>query len=201
MAMAKTLMRLTAVAAIPFLLSGCWTLSMNPLYTEDSLVAHDALDPNLAGVWGNPEKPDAETWQFIEADGNSYRLIIREKEQSLLVNPEVDGVFEAHLLRLGDHMFLDVYPEEPPSVNEFYKAHVIPMHSFMKVKLEGHVLTLSDFDAEWLEEGIEQGTIDIRHERRDEMIVLTASTRDLQALILAHADTAFTRSDVVYRLQ
>ena len=174
---------------------------MNPLYTDDTLVAHDAFNPNLAGVWANPEKPDLGTWQFIEAEGSAYRLIIREKGQSLIVDPEVDGIFEAHLLRLGDHLILDVYPEEPPSVNEFYKAHVIPMHSFMKVTLEGHVLSLADFDSEWLQDGIDTGRIDIRHERRDEMIVLTAPTRDLQALILRHVDEAFEQPDVIYRLQ
>ncbi len=196
------LMGVAATAiALSLVLSGCFTLSVNPLYTPDVVVAHDEMTPNLAGVWGDPENPDEGTWQFVESTGNSYRLIIREEEQSLLVDPERDGIFEAHLLRLGDQLYLDLFPEEPDGVNEFYMAHVIPAHSFLKVELEGHVLSLAFFDFMWLRDAIKEGRIDIPHQRQDDLLVLVASTPELQELILAHGDEAFDEPEVVHRLQ
>lgn len=76
----KTIAVAATLAAVSCLLGGCWTLSMNPLYTENDLVAHDEFDPGLAGVWGDTADPDAGTWQFIEAEDHSYRLIVRGHE-------------------------------------------------------------------------------------------------------------------------
>ena len=190
---ACSLLLLCAIFVIP----GCWQLSVHPLYTAEDLVSVDGLE----GVWGDPDDPEDETWQFIESDGKSYRLIIREEEQSLLVDPAKDGLFEVHLLRLGGRLYMDVFPEEPEGVNGFYMGHVIPAHSFIMMELEGHVLTLSSLDVEWLKKGIDEGRIDIKHERRDDTIVLTASTGELQEFVVRYADEAFNAEDPVYRLQ
>jgi uncharacterized protein with PIN domain len=69
--------------------------------------------------------------------------------------------------------------------------HVIPAHSFMRVSLEGHVLRLAFFDLDWLKKNIEQNKVTIKHERRDDTIVLTASTEELQKFVLEHVEEAF----------
>ena len=68
-----------SLAALP-LIAGCWTLSVNPLYTEADVLPHGAGGPALAGLWGDPTGEDPETWEFTpgEIDG-SYRLVVREK--------------------------------------------------------------------------------------------------------------------------
>jgi hypothetical protein len=163
-------------------MTGCFVLSVHPLYFEKNLV----FESGLVGTWGEEEheKDLSELWIFKEAGDKSYQLIIREEEEG-------EGMFEAHLLKLGEHMFLDLYPEEPETGSEFYNIHVIPAHSFIRVSLEGHVLRLGFFDLEWLKKNIEEGKVSIKHERRDDTIVLTASTEELQKFVLKHVEEAF----------
>jgi hypothetical protein len=111
-----------------------------------------------------------------------------------------EGVFEARLLKLGEHMFLDLFPEEPETGHEFYNMHVIPAHSFIRVSLEGHVLRLGFFDLEWLKKNLDQNKVKIKHERRGDTIVLTASTKELQNFVLEHIEEAFVlEADPLYR--
>ena len=163
-------------------LTGCFVLSIHPLYFEKDLV----FESGLVGTWGEKEhkKDLAELWIFKKSGDKSYRLIVREKDEG-------EGIFEAHLLKLGEYLFLDLYPEEPETGLEFYNMHVIPAHSFLRVSLEGHVLRLALFDLDWLKKNIEQNKVTIKHERRDDMIVLIASTKELQEFVLKHVEEAF----------
>ena len=188
---------LSVALGLLVIFGGCWTLSMNPLYTEKDLI----VDPMLEGIWGDPENPQDETWEFRLQDDKSYRLVVREDEQHLLINPEKDGLFEVHLLKLGENKFLDLFPEEPEGVNGFYKAHVIPAHSFLRMKLEGHVLSVAELDVEWLQAEADSSRLDIPYQRREGTIVLTASTEELQKWVLAHLDEAFEDFEITKRLQ
>lgn len=167
-------------------MTGCFVLSVHPLYFEENLI----FKPGLVGTWGEKqhEKDLEELWIFKKSGDNSYRLILKEKDSE-------DGVFEAHLFKLGKYMFLDLYPEEPVTGMDFYKMHVIPAHSFIRVSVEGHVLRLAFFDLDWLEKNLEQNKVKIKHERRDDTIVLTASTRELQEFVLNHVEEAFKFED------
>jgi hypothetical protein len=173
------------ISAVVFIfvlgMTGCFVLSVHPLYFEKNLI----FESGLVGTWGEKEheKDLSELWIFKKSGDKSYRLIIRDMEE--------EGMFEAHLLKLGEHMFLDLYPEEPEASSEFYNMHVIPAHSFIRVSLEGHVLRLGFFDLEWLKKNIEENKVSIKHERRDDMIVLTASTKELQEFVLLHWEEAF----------
>jgi len=184
------------LGATALLLGGCWILSLHPLHSDDHLV----FEPGLEGVWGDPENPEDGSWQFVGSGGSSYRLVIREGNE-LLVDPARHGIFEAHLVRLGDGLFLDLFPETPEYVSEYYESHVIPAHSFGRLALEGHVLRLALLDADWLKERLRDGEIRLPHEQRGDDLILTASTEELQAFVLAHATEAFDEEDVLYRLQ
>jgi hypothetical protein len=194
---AKRIFICVALLTLVITLSGCWTLSIYPLFTEEDLIT----DPMLEGIWGDPEDPEDETWDFKQMNDKSYRLIVREDEQRLLIDPAKDGLFEVHLLQLGDYKFLDIYPEEPEGVNGFYKSHVIPAHSFVRVRIEGNVLLTAGLDIEWLGEQLDQGLLDISHEQRNDEIVLTASTEELQRWVLENIDVAFEKFEELSRLQ
>ena len=181
MKMWKTFVISVFVLGLVLGMTGCFVLSVHPLYFEKDLV----FESGLVGTWGEKEheKDLSELWIFKKSGDKSYQLIIKDQDE--------EGFFEAHLLKLGDYLFLDLYPEEPEESSEFYKMHVIPAHSFILVSLEGHVLQLGFFDLDWLEENIEQNKITIKHERRDDTIVLTASTEELQKFVLKHVKEAF----------
>jgi hypothetical protein len=163
-------------------MTGCFVLSVHPLYFEKDLI----FESGLVGTWGEKahEEDLAELWIFQKSGDKSYRLTIKLKDEG-------EGIFEAHLLKLGEHLFLDLFPEEPETGSEFYNMHVIPAHSFIRVSLEGHVLRMGFFDLDWLQKNIEENKVSIKHERRDDMIVLTASTKELQEFVQKHWEEAF----------
>jgi hypothetical protein len=177
-------------------LNACWTLSVHPLYTADTVV----FEPDLVGIWGDPEDPTDETWQFTAAGDQSYRLVIRETPSSPVVDETQDGIYEVHLVELNGYCFLDGYPIAPKSVNQFYETSVIPAHAFVRLHLEGHVLHLAALDTAWLREGLEAGRLVLAHELEGSELVLTASTRELQEFLAAHAEEAFAEEDVLHRL-
>jgi hypothetical protein len=170
------------------LAAGCWTLSINPLYFEEDLI----LEPSLVGIWGDPKGDDSGTWTFEEAEEKTYRLVTQESDSP-------DAAFEAHLLMLGGNLCLDLYPEEQEYGNEFQLAHLIPAHSFWRVSLDGDDLTLDCVDTEWLEAKIDSGIVTLDHIRPENMIVLSASTEDLQAFVLQYMDEAMTGDPLVLK--
>lgn len=182
--------------AAPLLLCSCFTLSINGLYDARTI----ARDDGLAGVWGAPDDPDGETWEFRVLDEDSYRLIVRGQD-TLLVDGERDGLFEAHLVRLGDRLYLDLYPEEPQTGNDFYKSHVVPAHSLWSYERQGNVVLLGILDNGYLEKAIESGEVRIDHVEHEGVLVLTAPTADLQALVSAHAGGLFPETETLQRLQ
>jgi hypothetical protein len=198
-------LKLFFMFAVLALVAGCYTLSVHPLYTEDDIV----FDTRLIGVWGAPDESN-ETWTFEKSGGDAYRLVLRnegieelegEKYQLVTeIDPVKDGIFEIHLVKLGEYLFFDVYPEEPEIGNEYFKAHVIPAHSFARVKIAEDSFSLAFFDTQWLENGIKEGRIFIDHTKRDDMVVLTANTADLQKFILKNIDVAFEDFETVPRL-
>jgi hypothetical protein len=182
---------ITGIILVVLMMTGCFTLSIHPLYFEKDLI----FNPELVGIWA-PEKAGeeaSETWTFLPAAEKAYRLVVKEENGH-------EGFFEVHMLRLGKEIFLDFFPEEPEGTNEFFLSHVIPAHSFMRISLEGHVLRMAFMDYSWLEEKIEAGKIQIKHETRDNMIVLTASTQALQDFVQKHLNEAFVfEEDVLYQ--
>ncbi len=190
-------------------MSGCWALSVHPLYTEKDLVA----DPMLVGQWYAPEEQD-QLWIFEQAGEQAYRLTIvgdeietqlkdavkKKTRLSVTIDPEKDAIFDAHLVKLGKYTFLDFYPEEPDNANELLMSHLIPAHSFARVSIEENILALSFFNPEWLKKGLADGTLAIKHEEGEDVLILTAGTEELQKFILEHVDEAFEPPQELHRL-
>jgi hypothetical protein len=172
--------------ALAILMAGCVPTSVHPLYFKKDLI----FIPELIGTWGNPADEEGDKLVFEQAGDNSYKMSYYEsKEES---GEEASWAsFEAHLIRLGDNFFLDVFPEEPELKNDFYNLHLVPTHSFMRVAVVGDTLKLGIFDYSWLENNLEDGKVNLKHETRDDLIVLTASTEELQEFVAKYAKAAF----------
>jgi hypothetical protein len=165
------------VLGLALLIAGCVPpISLHPLFTDEDLI----FEPALLGTWLLEQEGD---WcSFEQADEKEYRLTcVVEGDRA---------EFEARLLRLGSHTFLDTYPNSTSYENELFFAHLTPGHIFSRVSLEGESLKLTHMDVEWLGTMLEAGTVKIRHERFPDGIFLTAPTAELQAFFLEHADNA-----------
>lgn len=166
--------------AVPFvlalLLSGCVTQSLQPLFTPKDV----AFEPALNGIW-------------VQKDENEQLVFSSWKDQTgYSVTYTKEGKFPAgfdvHLVQFGNCRFLDALPAEPEMKNELFAMHFVRAHSFHRIWLEGDRLRISSLDPEWLQKTMCQNGPDLGCAIVDDMVVLTAPTASLQALVMQHAD-------------
>ena len=152
--------------------SGC-VPSLHPLYSEKDVV----FEPALLGEWVESKPDSKSTLTFTKSGDSEYKLI------------SVDGnersSFDAHLVKLGDKLFLDVASDS--SVN--CPTLCMPVHMFWLVSQTQPTLRLRDFNEKWLEEYVKNNPTVIKHEIVDKDVVLTASTKQLQSFIRRHVTT------------
>jgi hypothetical protein len=166
------------ISAVCFIV-GCIP-SLHPLYTENDLI----FEKSLIGTWvdGNPEN----SWTFSQSGEKEYKLIYTDGGKP--------GEFVVHLLKIKDKMFIDLYPAEPElkTDNGFYKAHLIPAHTFMLIKQIEPTLQMAFLNPDKLKEIIKKDPKAVKHEKLgkdDDMDIFTASTQELQDFIMKNIDT------------
>jgi hypothetical protein len=178
------------ILAAALLVQGCFVLSLHPLYTEKDVV----FDERLVGTW--IEAPDSGgAWVFEPTDEETAYLM------KITKHGELQGSFGAHLVKLGESMFLDLTPLESAAVDEFYSSHAILAHSIWRVDLNTDSLGLAALNHDWLKEAIEVGKVKIKHEKLEHMMLLTAEPPDMQNLVLKYPSEAFEDFEVVYRVK
>jgi hypothetical protein len=164
------------------LASGC-VPAVEPFYATDDLI----FDPALVGTW--------------TADGSAGRWhIARSGDRSLVLSHESHGerkTFEGHLFQLGPHRFLDLEPRIPVGEDDVHWAHYLPLHTVLRVWLDGDVLQLGPLSRDWLDAELERGDRSIAHRRTTSGVVLTGSTAELRELLRRIADDprAFPRPE------
>jgi len=178
---------LAVFALVSLFLVGCIP-SLHPLYTENELV----FEPSLLGIW--TEEDGRTSYEFIKDGSSSYTMIYTEDS--------IPSDFAAHLLKLGDNLFLNLQPDEPECGNDFHKGYLISAHSFYKVSLEKDVLRLDGLDIDWLRDLYRDGKTALSREiLQGDVFVLTASTKELQEFVLKYAENegAFPKEGQLFR--
>ena len=183
------------------LLGGCVpVISLHPLYTKEDVV----FDKKLLGTWVDDPNEAETTWQFksIDKPENAYKLIFTDEDG-------LKGSFVAHLVKLQDKLFLDVYPSdlpwEPQDPNEVEWPHniyfLIPAHAFMRIDSAGPRLKMRLMLESQLKELLEEDPDAIERVVIEDRLILTASTKKLQAFVLKYADSdkVFTGEIVLER--
>ena len=163
-------------------LVGC-VPSLHPLFTDEDVI----FEEKLLGIWAG-EKDSNETWEFQrygDESGKRYKMIYTDKEGK-------EGGFLATLGRLNSMLFLDLFPGEAEiNTNDFYKIHLLGVHTFMKIEQIEPMLQMRVMDADKMKEMLESDPNLIKHEvleEQDSKIVLTASTKELQRFMIEHAE-------------
>jgi hypothetical protein len=180
------------------LLGGCLPImSLHPLYTEKDL----AFDEKLLGTWVDANE---NVWQFSDANKpeKAYELIFTDTEGK-------KGSFAAHLVKLDKKLFLDVYPNEMPlNLDDPNKTQwlyntflLIPAHTFIKVNAIEPQLKLQITDNEEFKKLLKEDPNVIEHTSIEDKLVLTASTKELQAFVLKYANDSrvFTEEGILNR--
>ncbi len=170
------------------LLGGCVpVMSLHPLYTEKDVI----FEEKLLGKWvDDPNEPETK-WEFsrVEESTSAYGLVFSDEEGK-------KGSFVAHLIRLQNRLFLDVYPSEPPweiedpnklelPYNSFF---LIPAHTFIKIDFIGPQLKMWLTNNEEMKKLLKEQPNAVKHTFIEDRLVLTAPTKELQNFILKYAD-------------
>lgn len=154
------------------LLSGCVTQSIHPLYDERTMV----FEESLLGSWGDDEA----VWSFSADGAGGYDLLHTDDEATIEAS--------AHLVRLDDHLFLDVIIDElPEGSGELHEALLLPLHTVFRVGEIGDRLITSSLRWNWLEERLRDNPGEIAHTFVDDRALLTDDTEALQRFFRDHA--------------
>ncbi len=182
------------------LLAGCVpVVSLQPLFTKENIV----FEEKLLGTWVEDFNDPEMTWEFTRLGENTasdflepwqdelgkfYRLNVVDKEGH-------KGALVACLVKLGDRMFLDIFPDQfPAGEQEAEKTGLVyntffflPVHTFVRVDNIGDRLTMRLTDDDRFKELLQAEPTAVKHEMLDDRPILTAPTSELQAFVTKHA--------------
>jgi hypothetical protein len=167
--------RTTIVAILAVAIVGC-VPTLHPVYTDQDLT----FDPAVLGIWR--QQDSTATWNFTKGGEKEYLLTYTDNEGR-------SGNFTARLADVGGVRFLDLFPvKEDLASSEFYKFHLMPIHTVYIVRETSPELQLSGFDLNWLDEYLGQNPEALQHSTYNGQRLITASTDELQAFLLEHQD-------------
>ena len=175
--MKTKILKLIGAGAVLSLLAGCIVSSVYPFYTSKDLI----FDSGLVGRWAKTGA-DNEFWQFADSNGKYYRLTTTDGQAT-------NGL-DAHLFRLKKYQFLDLLTTNRDQFQ-------MPVHLISKVLRTDDNMTLQFLDYGWLTSLLETNPALLRHivvpensdnTNSDNMVYLTADTRDLQKFLLSHVE-------------
>jgi len=179
------------------ILGGCVpVISLHPLYTEKDVV----VDKKLYGTWVDDSNDSKTTWEFksIDEPKNAYKLIFSDEDG-------MKGSFVAHLVKLQNRLFLDIFPSELPWEPEdpnkidwpYNSLFLIPAHTFVKIDSIEPQLKLRLTLESKMEELLKENPSAVEHTSVGERLVITGSTKELQAFVLKYADNEKVFTDQV----
>ena len=174
--MQRKAIQLSIIAVIAALIGGC-APSWNALFTEKDLV----FDTKLVGTFNGD---DDEVWEFAKDGDKKYKLSYADKEGK--------ATFDAHLLKIENRRFLDVQLDEKGyeglKLNALTKLTMVPAHIFFRVDEMGSSVKLAAVNPDWLGKHLQKNPKAIAHLKRDEMLVFTAETKELQAFVIKYVE-------------
>jgi len=153
--------------------AGC-VPTLQPVYTERDLI----FDTAVLGFWRQQES--TATWDFAQAGEKEYLLRYTDQDGRT-------GQFNARLANVGGVKFLDLFPiKEDLASSEFYKFHLLPIHTVYVVRQTTPNLQLDGFDLEWLDKFLAENPDALPHSTYNGQRLITASTEQLQSFLLEH---------------
>src|SRR5262245_26927394 len=183
----RNILKIFVVLGIASALTAC-APSLHPFFTDRDVVFNEAL----LGVWIDDS---GETCKFTKSGDDHYEFLIMDEKPMR---------FEARLIDLGGVTFLDLYPKPIGDQSDLYPESFVPAHRLARVTIGMDSFSIAMMDGDWLKRLSDRNQLDLKHERiNDDMIALTASTKELQAFALKHADSedAFGKAEVFHRLR
>ena len=179
--------KLLAPIGLLLSLSGCGPeFSLNALYFGKDVVVDDAVvGPWITSATTNGEKGTICT--FKKLGDNAYEFIVPGDEEGSKYKSEV------HLVRLGEFLFVDLYPASLDSEEEKQNRATEPLpqigvHIFGRIWIEKDILLMALLDEDWVNSLAEKEKLTLGYASSGRDTLLTAPTEELRKLALQHAE-------------
>lgn len=148
--------------------------------TSESQVAKKILEKTTAVV--QEKKKELEYQGSLAVfEEKSYKLTVFDNEKGS------ETKYTAHLVDIGDDLFLDLYPITDYDSKDF-SDNYFPVHTFYKVEVTQDQFTMIHFDLDKLNDLFKSNLIRLRHENVDGTILITAQPKELQKFFDKYAD-------------
>lgn len=161
---------LACVAALA--LAGC-VPSLHPVCTDRTAI----LDDRIVGFW---EGTDGDCVGFQRLSANRYYELVVPPGNARKPPSEREDNYEIRLIKLGQSLYMDLFPKDRETVVDDPPAHV-----FVRIWLRQDELHMSLMDPSYFANLIKQKKIIVKHKTlEDGDILLTAGTAELQKLLV-----------------
>lgn len=130
----------------------------------------------------------------------SYKLTVYSAEAVACDEKGKMEAYVAHLVKIGDDLFMDLYPEkEYSSLN--VSDNFFPVHTFFKIAVTENEFKMTHFDMDKLNKLFVSNLIRLRHENVDGTILITAQPKELQKFIDKYSEdeSVFHNTDTYKR--
>ena len=170
----KTIARLCILLGATLSLASCIP-SLHPVFTDEDIDFDEALVGEWSEDWEKGES--AVVWDFKKSGNGDYTMILKEKGKS--------GKFNATLFKIGEHRYLDLFPDDldDDNLSLFFKWHLLPVHTFLRVKQIEPSLQMAFLNTNKLEEIVEADPEALTMQEVSERMVMTGPTEELQAFL------------------
>jgi hypothetical protein len=157
---------------------GC-VRSIQPVLKDQQLI----VDQSVVGTW-IPENEKSVIEIQKPGDDKSYKVLYTDQDGK-------KGTFLVRLGKMDDLLIAEVRPDDPaPGASDVYKAHLVPVYSFMIVTQTVPEIHLRLMKPDWLEKYVQDHPGELQlatlGENGKSGSVVTSSTDDIQSFILRH---------------
>ncbi len=203
----KSKQMLLFITAILVMIPGCVVISFYPLYEKEDLFNNELLTGNWidgdSTIWNFQHPTHKVKGQLVIKDSAGYVLKLNYKD-----SVADKSSFDVNLIDLEGTFYLDFYLNDyaPRGNNDelyLYDLHVLPVHTFARIKHLGDSALIEWMNPDWLEKQFKENKIRIRHEKNENNILLTASPKEIQKFLLkyGHEEDVFEMDMKLFRLK
>jgi len=155
-------------------IAGCGVGSVSPLVSDADI----QYDSTLVGSW--QDSSANESVVITAVSPNRYSLTYTDSEGKI-------GRFRGVLGQVNSLRILDLEPEDLPlEASDVYKSLLLPLHGAVFIDSIDPQLRFRILETDSLKHYLQQQPRAITHVMRDDAVVLTAQTPDLQRFLVSY---------------
>ena len=182
-------------------LDGTWIDEDQTIYEIKTIV--DSLGLNEPVV-KTKEDEDSFNFDFFTTEQEKQKKIkkiasykfnpnLRKHYRVTIITKKDTCILDGRLSKLEEYYFIDVVPNEDnmyEKMGDTYAAGLMSRnHGFLKLHLKKNEIGFNAITQDRFEELVEDRKIRIQHVKRENQIIITAKTRDIQKFLIKFADS------------